>query len=205
MKISEIEKSTGKKLKKIIKDKYIILYDKKTNGELFLIFDFEDTPLIIKGKKLLFYRAECHGNGSLVNYLFHRGSNIFLVDKKKMYIQYRVGNKDLFPGCTDLAVGEHLKVGESYEGGAIRGLKEELGIDVDKNRLTLLFKKKILDQTNKEWASYYKVDYKGEEIKLSNESKSGEWVSLEKLKNPSFLKKFRRDQLEAVEMFLQLQ
>lgn len=200
MKLTEIEKITGKTLQKKDKKDFIILYEKKRNGELFQIFDSEDKPVIVEGKKLLFYRDECHGEGSLGSYFFHRGSNVFLVDKDKVYIQYRGENKDLFPGCADLTAGEHLKIGESYDEGAVRGLKEEAGIDVDKNRLKLLFKKKISDPVNKEQASYYKVDYNNEKIKLSNESKSGEWVYIKELSK--LLKKFRRDQVEAVEMFL---
>ena len=202
MKLLEIEKITGKKLEKGETENFIILYEKKRLGELFQIFDSEDKPVIVEGKKLLFYREECHGEGSLGSYFFHRGSNVFLVDRDKVYIQCRGEDKDLFPGYADLAAGEHLKIGESYDAGAIRGLKEEAGINVDKSRLKLLFKKKILDPLNKEWASYYRVDYDGEEIKLSKESKFGAWISLKKLKDPGFLKTFRRDQVEALEMFL---
>ncbi len=217
MKIEDLEKITGKKLetkellcnsdiqnssnlKKGETENFIILYEKKRSGELFQIFDSEDKPVIVNKKKLLFYRKECHGEGSLGSFFFHRGSNVFLVDKDKVYIQYRGEDKDLFPGCADLSVGEHLNIGESYDNGAVRGMKEEAGINIDKSRLKLLFKKKILNPANKEWATYYRVDYEDEEIRLSEESKSGEWISINKL--PSLLGKFRRDQVEAIEMFL---
>ena len=38
-------------------------------------------------------------------------------------------SKDVWPGAWDLSVAEHLKPGEDFLAGAIRGLSEELGIE----------------------------------------------------------------------------
>ena len=46
-----------------------------------------------------------------------------------MLVQKRSQTSDTFPGTLDCSVSEHLKVGESYFDGAVRGLHEELGIE----------------------------------------------------------------------------
>jgi isopentenyldiphosphate isomerase len=69
-------------------------------------------------------RAEVHARG-----LWHRSAHVFLFDGSgALIIQRRASGKDLFPGCWDLSVGEHLKPGERYIDGALRGLVEELGV-----------------------------------------------------------------------------
>lgn len=67
----------------------------------------------------------------------HRGVHVFLfTPENKLLIQQRAPAQDTFPGAFDCSVSEHLKVGESYLDGAIRGLSEELGIGpIDLDRL----------------------------------------------------------------------
>jgi len=61
--------------------------------------------------------------------LWHRGVHIFLfTPDRRLLIQRRGNAQDTFPGALDCSVSEHLKVGESYLDGAIRGLREELGV-----------------------------------------------------------------------------
>ena len=62
--------------------------------------------------------------------LWHRGVHVFLFTPDgRLLVQKRSQNRDTFPGRLDCSVSEHLKVGESYFDGAVRGLDEELGID----------------------------------------------------------------------------
>ncbi len=69
-------------------------------------------------------RSEVHELG-----LWHRASNVFLFRTDgKLVVQRRQDSKDVCPGAWDLSVAEHLLPGESFEDGAIRGLREELGI-----------------------------------------------------------------------------
>ena len=64
--------------------------------------------------------------------LWHRSVHVFLFRPDgALYLQLRSPDKDIYPGCWDLSVGEHLKPGENYAAGARRGLQEELGIQVD--------------------------------------------------------------------------
>ena len=89
-------------------------------SELFEIFDDTGQPCGTAS------REEAHRLG-----LWHRASNVFLFGSDgRLLIQRRQSTKDVCPGVWDLSVAEHLRPGESYEAGAIRGLKEELGIDV---------------------------------------------------------------------------
>lgn len=69
-------------------------------------------------------REEVHRRG-----LWHRSADVWVFDADgRLLLQRRSGNKDLFPGCWDYSVGEHLRPEESYRAGAQRGLREELGI-----------------------------------------------------------------------------
>ena len=69
-------------------------------------------------------RSVVHQSG-----LWHRGVHIFLfTPERKLVIQQRSKRRKQSPGALDCSVSEHLKAGESYLAGAIRGLEEELGI-----------------------------------------------------------------------------
>ena len=69
--------------------------------------------------------------------LWHRGVHVFLFTAdRRLLIQKRSQTRDKFPGTLDCSVSEHLKPGESYLAGAIRGLHEELGVgDIPLTRL----------------------------------------------------------------------
>lgn len=70
-------------------------------------------------------RSTVHQTGAL-----HRGVHIFLFTTEgRLLVQQRSRAQDTFPGALDCSVSEHLRVAESYLDAALRGLKEELGID----------------------------------------------------------------------------
>jgi len=61
--------------------------------------------------------------------LWHKSSSVFLFNAEgELLIQRRAHGKDLYASQWDYSVSEHLKPGESYLDGAVRGLIEELGI-----------------------------------------------------------------------------
>lgn len=69
-------------------------------------------------------RDEVHARG-----LWHKAAHVFLFDAHgALYVQRRADDKDLYPGLWDFSVGEHLKPGETFLEGALRGLSEELGV-----------------------------------------------------------------------------
>lgn len=62
--------------------------------------------------------------------LWHRGVHVFLfTPDRRLLVQRRSHAQDTYPNALDCSVSEHLQVGESYLDGAIRGLREELGIE----------------------------------------------------------------------------
>jgi isopentenyldiphosphate isomerase len=61
--------------------------------------------------------------------LWHRGVHMFLFNEKdKLLVQLRSETKDKFAGRLDCSVSEHVRMGETYEEAAARGLVEELGL-----------------------------------------------------------------------------
>jgi isopentenyl-diphosphate delta-isomerase type 1 len=72
---------------------------------------------------------------------WHRGVHVFLfTPDRKLLVQRRSRAQDTFPGALDCSVSEHLKIGESYREGALRGLWEELGLDAINLTRLLQFK-----------------------------------------------------------------
>lgn len=70
------------------------------------------------------YRSIVHREG-----IWHRASNVFVFfPDGRLLIQRRQLSKDVCPGAWDVSAAEHLKPGETFEEGALRGLEEELGI-----------------------------------------------------------------------------
>lgn len=90
------------------------------HGELLDIVD-EHNHIIACGS-----RAQIHKSGD-----WHRGVHIFLFTPTgELLVQQRSRSQDTYPGSLDCSVSEHLKIGETYYEGAVRGLKEELGLDL---------------------------------------------------------------------------
>ena len=56
---------------------------------------------------------------------------IFSSDMKKILLQKRCPNKDLFPNMWDISVGGHISSGEEPLVSAKRELSEELGLNPD--------------------------------------------------------------------------
>lgn len=62
--------------------------------------------------------------------VWHRGVHVFLFNKQgEMLVQKRSADRANSPSLLDCSVSEHVQTGESYLEAAIRGLKEELGVE----------------------------------------------------------------------------
>jgi len=62
--------------------------------------------------------------------LQHRGVHVFLFNEQgEMLIQKRSADRVHAPSLLDCSVSEHVKSGESYLEAAMRGLKEEMGVE----------------------------------------------------------------------------
>jgi isopentenyldiphosphate isomerase len=92
--------------------------DPSSDEEQFEIFTEDGTPI---GRAA---RSTVHAEG-----LWHKSAQVFLFDTAgRLYLQRRVEDKDVCPGLWDQSAAEHLKPGETYLAGALRGLAEELGV-----------------------------------------------------------------------------
>ncbi len=70
---------------------------------------------------------------------WHKAVYIWIVnDKNEILLQQRSPNKDSYPNMWDISSAGHLTAGDDSVTGAIREIKEELGIDIIANQLKLI-------------------------------------------------------------------
>lgn len=76
-------------------------------------------------------KSQAHEDGN-----FHRTAHIWIMnDKKELLLQKRSATKKSHPNCWDISGAGHIRAGESVIDGAIRELKEELGIEAKEKDL----------------------------------------------------------------------
>ena len=97
--------------------------------ELIDIFDENNNPTEeIKEKQ------QAHEDGN-----FHRTAHVWIINnEKELLLQKRSATKKSHPNCWDISGAGHVKAGESVIEGAIRELKEELGIRIKENQLNFI-------------------------------------------------------------------
>ncbi|MBI3034208.1 NUDIX domain-containing protein [Candidatus Woesearchaeota archaeon] len=95
--------------------------------------------------------------------LIHRTVYVIIVDYfGRFIVQKRPDSKDIFPGCWDLGMSETVLRSEPYEAAALRGLKEELGIDgYTVNELRHLFDVKYRSDSYNTNTRVFKLVYNG--------------------------------------------
>ncbi len=82
--------------------------------------------------------------------LMHRSVLVLVYNKeKKLYLQQRSYRKDRYPGFWDLSATGHVLAGEAAEEAALRELKEELNIVL--NRLRFIHKIPASSETDNEF------------------------------------------------------
>lgn len=89
------------------------------------IFDDNNNPIGEVKEK-----TQAHEDGN-----FHRTAHIWIMNDKKLLLQKRSATKKSHPNCWDISGAGHIMAGESVIDGAIRELKEELGIEVEEKDL----------------------------------------------------------------------
>ncbi len=91
-------------------------------------------------------RSQVHKDGD-----WHKAVHIWIVNEKNdILLQKRSPNKDSYPNMWDISSAGHLTAGDDSLSGAIREIKEELGIDILPNQLTLIgTRKKPANPTSK--------------------------------------------------------
>ena len=79
-------------------------------------------------------RTEVHRDGD-----WHRAVHIWIINQNgEVLLQRRSPNKDSNPNMLDISCAGHLSAGDESLEGAIRELKEELGLDVQPEELQLV-------------------------------------------------------------------
>jgi len=100
----------------------------KAAAERFPVVDANDRVL---GATL---RGKVHGNN-----LLHRAVHILIFRKNgEIYLQRRSRSKDRYPLTWDSSAAGHVNAGEEYDQAAKRELMEELGIDVELQKICKL-------------------------------------------------------------------
>lgn len=90
------------------------------------IFDENDNPIGEVKEK-----TQAHEDGN-----FHRTAHIWIMnDDNELLLQKRSEKKKSNPNCWDISGAGHIMARESVIDGAIRELKEELGIEVNEKEL----------------------------------------------------------------------
>ena len=114
---------------------YIDLYDENNNS--------------LKNSK---ERTQAHEEGD-----FHRTAHIWIInDNKELLLQKRSANKKTHPNCWDISGAGHIRAGENVLDGAIRELREELGVNAKKNDLQFIATiKSTKNPKNKEFQYVY--------------------------------------------------
>jgi len=146
--------------------------------------------------------------------LQHRGAHVFLFTQDgKMLVQKRSADRVHSPSALDCSVSEHVKAGESYLDAAMRGMREEMGVEgieikplvkfrmnygVNDNEISTLYEgivdldKIKFDPVEIEEVNYYDLTELQEMIKAGNVKVCGWFVELlnwysQKLTKMSFI------------------
>lgn len=71
--------------------------------------------------------------------LWHRSAHVWIYDgRRRILMQKRSADKDTFPGLWDISVAGHISAGETPVEGALREIREEIGLTVRENELEYL-------------------------------------------------------------------
>lgn len=111
-------------------------------------------------------REKCHKEG-----LWHKAVALFIINSKgQVLLQKRSIKKKMWPNMWDITGGGHVLAGEFGFQAIIREMKEELGIDLEKNDTTFIGSAISInikgDIVNKHFNEYYIVNKDVDESKL---------------------------------------
>ena len=117
---------------------------------------------------------------------WHRSIHVWLVNNdNKILFQHRCAEKKLFPNTWDCSFAGHISAGETPIQAVLREGKEEIGIDVDLDKLDFLFTNremiKYKDINSNEFVDVYllKQNFELDEMQFQKEEVSGaKYVSI---------------------------
>lgn len=98
-------------------------------------------------------RRDVHSQG-----LKHRAVHVLVFDlRNQLFVQKRAASKDSFPLRYDSSASGHLGSGEDYDDCAVRELREELGLEVERSQLGKHLKINARPETGWEFVWVYSV------------------------------------------------
>ena len=107
----------------------------------------------------------------------HRCTYLLVFNSRgELFIHLRTATKDVFPSHWDVTVGGVLTAGESFDAGARREAREELGVDVMPERL---FPFKYSDAATVVFGKVYRVMHHGPFWLQPEEIVCGEFVPMD--------------------------
>ena len=119
-------------------------------------------------------RSEVHRLG-----LLHRAVHVLVFNERgEIFLQKRSMNKDREPGKWDSSTSGHVDSGEDYDACAVRELREEIGLIVQKTPVRL-FKIDACAETDQEFVWIYRCQAEGPFQLDPEEIERGEWVTPE--------------------------
>lgn len=145
-------------------------------------------------------RSEVHGNPELL----HRVAHVLVFnDNGELYLQKRGLNKDVQPGKWDTSVGGHIDAGEDYHSGALREMREELGIELPE--VEFLYKYVHSNEYESEMVSTFRCIWNREITLNPEEIEKGGFWSLEKIERHKYKGIFTPNFLEELERYERFQ
>lgn len=132
-------------------------------------------------------KKEAHKSG-----VWHGSVHIWIIseDKRRILLQKRCADKDLFPNMWDISVGGHISAGEDSLISAKRELSEELGLNPEE--FDFLYVDRIKEKfeyediLSNEFVTIYKIisDVNIDNLNLQKEEVSeARWFTKEELSN----------------------
>jgi isopentenyldiphosphate isomerase len=111
--------------------------------------------------------------------LLHRCTYLLVFNRRgELFIHLRTATKDVYPSHWDVAIGGVLAAGESFDAGARREAREELGTDVDPEPLFLF---RYPDPASPVQGMVYRVLHGGPFRLQPEEIVRGEFVRVEEV------------------------
>ena len=126
----------------------------------------------------------------------HRSVYVLVFDERdRLFVHLRTAHKDVYPSHWDVAIGGVLAAGESWDAGARRETREELGVDVEPEAP---FPFRWSDATNDVHGMVYRARHSGPFRLQPEEIVRGEFVPLDAVASRAARDPFCPDGLAAL-------
>lgn len=113
--------------------------------------------------------------------LLHRAVHVLVFNSRgQIFLQKRSMKKDRQPGVWDSSASGHVDSGEDYDATAVREVREEIGLKLDKPPKRL-FKIDACAETDQEFVWVYRCESEGPFELNPDEIETGDWFSPEQV------------------------